>query len=103
MVCSKNTGDPLACDRCDRACHTQCCDPPLEEVPEGEWFCSVCESRPGGVLGYEGEEIEGDAAAEIEGASGDGYVEDAEEEVEKRNNRKRKGGASGDGAAKRKK
>jgi hypothetical protein len=32
----------LLCDKCDRCFHTYCLDPPLSEIPEGDWFCSEC-------------------------------------------------------------
>ncbi|KAL0021618.1 hypothetical protein WJX79_009112 [Trebouxia sp. C0005] len=35
----------LLCDKCDAEYHTYCLDPPLEDVPEGEWFCPRCKSE----------------------------------------------------------
>ena len=32
----------LLCDGCDHGYHTYCLDPPLEEVPDGDWFCFNC-------------------------------------------------------------
>ena len=32
----------IICDRCDRGCHLFCLQPPLENVPEGEWICPLC-------------------------------------------------------------
>eukprot|EP00667_Euglena_gracilis_P030634 EG_transcript_42679 len=32
----------LLCDGCDGPFHTFCLDPPLPDVPEGDWFCSSC-------------------------------------------------------------
>jgi hypothetical protein len=32
----------LFCDYCDKAYHTYCLDPPLDNLPEGEWICSEC-------------------------------------------------------------
>jgi len=29
----------LLCEGCDTELHTYCLDPPLEKVPQGEWFC----------------------------------------------------------------
>jgi len=40
--CHINEGDPLLCDRCDDAYHLQCASPPLDTVPEGDWFCGPC-------------------------------------------------------------
>ncbi|KAI8808393.1 hypothetical protein BJ742DRAFT_279344 [Cladochytrium replicatum] len=37
----------LFCDKCDRGYHMYCLNPPLENLPEGEWLCSewaVCQS-----------------------------------------------------------
>ncbi|KAL7466087.1 hypothetical protein ACHAXS_006384 [Conticribra weissflogii] len=34
----------LLCDGCDELFHFKCLDPPLDSVPEGDWFCSNCES-----------------------------------------------------------
>ena len=33
--------------QCDFPYHLECLDPPLSEVPEGEWFCPKCEQKPG--------------------------------------------------------
>jgi len=32
----------VLCDSCDRGYHTDCLVPPLEQLPEGEWFCAQC-------------------------------------------------------------
>lgn len=37
----------LLCDRCDAEYHTYCLEPPLEEVPEGEWYCPRCSAEAG--------------------------------------------------------
>jgi len=44
MVCyhGKDTHVLLLCDNCDDAYHTYCLKPPLEKVPEGEWYCHKC-------------------------------------------------------------
>jgi len=67
VKCKKDYGEddsPLACDKvrflaplstfdidrgnqCDAPYHIQCLSPPLEGVPEGEWFCPNCEDEPG--------------------------------------------------------
>jgi hypothetical protein len=39
------THDPektLLCDGCDSAFHMECLDPPLTDVPDGEWLCPQC-------------------------------------------------------------
>ena len=32
----------LLCDNCDTGWHIYCLDPPLDEVPEGQWLCPDC-------------------------------------------------------------
>ena len=32
----------LLCDGCDAPWHTYCLSPPLEGVPDGDWFCPAC-------------------------------------------------------------
>ena len=32
----------LLCDRCDAEYHLYCLEPPLAEVPAGDWFCPAC-------------------------------------------------------------
>ena len=43
-VChSKDDEDAmLLCDGCDAGYHTYCSQPPIEDVPEGDWFCPSC-------------------------------------------------------------
>jgi hypothetical protein len=45
-VCGRTDGEEsmLLCDegRCQGALHTYCAEPPIEEVPEGDWFCMEC-------------------------------------------------------------
>ncbi len=33
--------------QCDAPYHLGCLDPHLDAVPDGEWFCPVCEQEPG--------------------------------------------------------
>jgi len=35
----------LLCDGCDAGWHIQCLDPPLSNVPDGGWFCLLCEEK----------------------------------------------------------
>ena len=49
-VCSKcnEEGDPsqlLVCEGCSELVHLACTNPPLEAVPEGDFFCSLCLSE----------------------------------------------------------
>ncbi|BDA48430.1 probable protein strawberry notch homolog 1 [Coccomyxa sp. Obi] len=32
----------LLCDGCDHGYHMDCLDPPVVDVPEGDWFCPAC-------------------------------------------------------------
>lgn len=48
LVCqSKNDEDKIVyCNYCDRGYHTFCCDPPLKNIPEDNWYCNLCSSMP---------------------------------------------------------
>ncbi|XP_053209863.1 nucleosome-remodeling factor subunit BPTF-like [Panonychus citri] len=35
-------GDLLCCDRCASVWHLGCLEPPMTDVPEDEWVCSIC-------------------------------------------------------------
>ena len=35
----------LLCDGCDVGYHTYCLEPPMDEVPTGDWFCAQCEAE----------------------------------------------------------
>jgi hypothetical protein len=37
--------------QCDAPYHLACLAPPLESIPEGEWFCPDCEESPGASVG----------------------------------------------------
>ncbi|KAH8150432.1 uncharacterized protein LAJ45_05644 [Morchella importuna] len=43
-VCN-GPGRFLCCERCPRSFHFTCLNPPLEEIPEGMWFCNKCTSQ----------------------------------------------------------
>ena len=49
MVCRQSNEDDdatlLECDRCENPYHLSCLSPPLDEVPQGEWFCEACVDR----------------------------------------------------------
>ncbi|KAI8086120.1 regulator of chromosome condensation 1/beta-lactamase-inhibitor protein II [Halteromyces radiatus] len=32
----------LLCDKCDKPMHSYCANPPLKEIPDGEWYCDTC-------------------------------------------------------------
>ncbi|ODQ79347.1 hypothetical protein BABINDRAFT_161755 [Babjeviella inositovora NRRL Y-12698] len=44
LVCHgfDNPEHTLLCDSCDNAYHMTCVDPPLAEVPVGNWYCDKC-------------------------------------------------------------
>eukprot|EP00966_Prymnesium_polylepis_P269569 6227156-Prymnesium_polylepis.1 len=81
----------LLCDGqgCDRAYHTRCLQPPLSEVPEGDWLCPVCseaEARsaersnstsdpPAAVDGAEAGDDAAGLAADEEGEEGEAAAE----------------------------
>ena len=79
VVCDEDTGEddsPLACDKvcfsppvppapftltprarrtqCDYPYHLKCLDPPLDAVPDGEWFCPECAADPGAPVSLDG-------------------------------------------------
>lgn len=41
VVCGKG-GELLCCDGCNVPYHIECLNPPLEKIPEGDWYCSYC-------------------------------------------------------------
>lgn len=43
-VC-RDGGDLVCCDGCISAYHLGCIEPPLKEIPVGQWFCSKCEKK----------------------------------------------------------
>ncbi|EMD39122.1 hypothetical protein CERSUDRAFT_46878, partial [Gelatoporia subvermispora B] len=57
VVCGQDTGDDdplLECEKCDYPHHLKCLDPPMSEVPDGEWFCPECEADPGAPIDRDG-------------------------------------------------
>ena len=41
-------GSLIMCSICDKTYHKHCLDPPLDQVPEGEWYCQECCTDPTG-------------------------------------------------------
>ena len=44
------------CDECEYAYHTFCLDPPLDDVPDGDWYCPHCKNDTDEVI-MKGQEI----------------------------------------------
>ncbi|KAM9782528.1 chromodomain-helicase-DNA-binding protein 4 [Neosynchiropus ocellatus] len=44
-VC-KDGGELLCCDSCPSSYHIHCLNPPLPEIPNGEWICPRCKCPP---------------------------------------------------------
>ncbi|XP_052262825.1 nucleosome-remodeling factor subunit BPTF-like isoform X2 [Dreissena polymorpha] len=38
-------GDLLCCETCSAVYHLACVEPPMEEVPDDDWHCSVCQAH----------------------------------------------------------
>ena len=38
----KDGGELLCCDVCPKTFHTYCLNPPMEDIPDGEWRCAWC-------------------------------------------------------------
>ncbi|KAJ7132156.1 RCC1/BLIP-II [Mycena epipterygia] len=55
IQCGEDHGDDgpevLECEKCDAPYHLACLTPPLESIPDGEWFCPDCEESPGASVG----------------------------------------------------
>ncbi|KAG7660612.1 uncharacterized protein J8A68_005878 [[Candida] subhashii] len=35
----------ICCETCPKSFHFTCCDPPIEEAPEDDWFCRECTAK----------------------------------------------------------
>ncbi|XP_063233226.1 chromodomain-helicase-DNA-binding protein Mi-2 homolog isoform X2 [Bacillus rossius redtenbacheri] len=42
----KDGGELLCCDSCPSAYHTFCLNPPLTDIPDGDWRCPRCSAKP---------------------------------------------------------
>ena len=38
----KDGGELLCCDRCPKTFHVYCLNPPMNDIPDGEWGCAWC-------------------------------------------------------------
>lgn len=45
-ICSSSDREDrmLLCDGCNKGYHLECLTPPLDEVPDGYWYCNECEN-----------------------------------------------------------
>lgn len=73
----------MLCDKCDAEYHTYCLNPPLDKVPEGNWFCPECvavaKGFPDKPSGKEGEVVEPEPLeGEDDQFPADGNLDDAE-------------------------
>ncbi|XP_022106511.1 bromodomain adjacent to zinc finger domain protein 2B-like isoform X3 [Acanthaster planci] len=53
QLCRKGDNEALLllCDGCDKGFHTYCIKPKKTQIPEGDWYCSVCISKATGEPG----------------------------------------------------
>ncbi|KAF8655946.1 hypothetical protein AX16_002853 [Volvariella volvacea WC 439] len=108
VVCNTDHGeedDPLECEKCDSPYHLQCLTPPLDAVPEGEWFCPECEEEPGAPVGaWAVKKPKGKSKRASIGGAGQGYGQGygQQEEESEEEGGKRKAPTSRAGAAKKK-
>ena len=47
VSCGRGDSEELLmlCEGCENACHTFCCEPRLDTIPESDWFCGSCSGR----------------------------------------------------------
>lgn len=73
-VCQQG-GEIILCDTCPRAYHLVCVEPePLEEAPEGDWYCVQCE-RDGTAVKRRKEMAEKEAKRLVEEGTGIQHIE----------------------------
>ncbi|GAA5835305.1 hypothetical protein JCM11251_006676 [Rhodosporidiobolus azoricus] len=73
-------GELLICEKCEATYHAGCCSPPIQGVPDGEWFCHECDVNP---YAFEDEEDEGQEGKKRK-AEEDGEDEEAVNAAKKR-------------------
>jgi phage terminase small subunit len=49
-TCDEVGNEMLLCDSCNGGWHMKCLDPPLDQVPEGEWMCPECVDQENPVI-----------------------------------------------------
>ncbi|GAA5980728.1 hypothetical protein JCM10908_001754 [Rhodotorula pacifica] len=58
-------GEILECEKCEGAYHAGCLSPPIDGVPDGEWFCPTCDvPHAGGIPTYGEDEEDGEEEEE---------------------------------------
>jgi len=82
----------LLCDGCDKGYHMKCLTPPLQTLPEGDWFCSECEKtkntkgkRKATILKGKGKEPKEKKQKRATKTSEEEIPKDNEKETEKEN------------------
>ncbi|KAK1420458.1 hypothetical protein QVD17_22073 [Tagetes erecta] len=55
-------GDESGVIGCGVGTHIDCCDPPFEDVPEEDWFCSKCSKKPNNSKSKTGSKKKGSAS-----------------------------------------
>ncbi|MGH0120260.1 UNVERIFIED_CONTAM: hypothetical protein FKN15_060668 [Acipenser sinensis] len=65
-VC-KDGGELLCCDTCPSSYHIHCLNPPLPEIPNGEWVCPRCTEKEG--VQWEAKEDVSEAEEDVEEAA----------------------------------
>ncbi|KAJ9128152.1 hypothetical protein QFC24_000444 [Naganishia onofrii] len=109
VACSKELKDnlPLECEKCDQPYHLGCLDPPLSEVPDGEWFCPKCSSEaedPNFMPAFPAiTQIDGATETQQNGKQSAKSVKESTPASEKAATGSKRKGASADGPSKRKK
>lgn len=43
-ICHR-VGDLLCCETCPAVFHLECVDPPLQDIPQEDWQCSICRAH----------------------------------------------------------
>ncbi|KAL7433415.1 hypothetical protein ACHAXM_003551, partial [Skeletonema potamos] len=87
-VCLSALGDQsmLVCDGCDELYHMHCLDPPLNAVPDGDWFCDTCQAYDDDIS----------STVDVEGC-GDFVIEQRKRSLAVEEKTRRSGGGGGEG------
>lgn len=47
----EDAGKQLFCEECEFSTHMYCLDPPLEEIPDDDWYCPLCKNDESEIVG----------------------------------------------------